>query len=761
MHSSENKPPDATVPFWVGALADFLRLQHGVEAVRVSPSHREVSVATSAGHGPIDEALLQYQLHALLEAADAWHPSQASTKLPGRGGPVEIRQEAESLVIAKPSCLTAPKLWHWRKYDWPDAEGGGTGDEWKMLAVQAGVCGITLLLAWLWQKLGFQPPGVAYGLLLVSILAGGWDAAIDAWPELKRGRLDVHFLMLAVAAGACFIGAWTEGALLLFLFSASGAMEHYAEHRTHEEISALARLTPKTANVVLSDGNREARAVALLAQNDVVELKSDETFPADGIVLQGETTVDESTLTGESVPVTKSVGSEVYSGTLNQWGAVLVRLTKPAQQSTVQHILKLIHEARLQRSPSERFTERFGTSYTVGILVLSFVAFLFWWQVSGLPAFHNAGETRSAFYRAIALLVVASPCALVLSIPSAILASIARGARLGVLFRSGAAVEKLAEVDTVAMDKTGTLTTGEMRLQAVESFPPGPEQQARLLQLACSLERLSNHPIARAISAAGRAQGVELLEVSHFMSLTANGLRGSVAGEDVVLGRRELLTEHAGKAGAWLKELPPEPLAATEVWVVSPSILGRLVLVDQIREESGPVIAALKQDGIHTLMLTGDRRQTAAEVAQRLGVEDVRAGMTPESKLAALRELTAAGRKVAMVGDGVNDAPSLAAAHVAVTMGSRGSAAALQQADVALMNDRIDKFLTARRLSLAARSIIRQNLLLSLGTVAVMVAAALTTSIPLTLGVIAHEGSTVLVCLNSLRLLFWRDKLLP
>jgi Zn2+/Cd2+-exporting ATPase len=361
---------------------------------------------------------------------------------------------------------------------------------------------------------------------------------------------------------------------------------------------------------------------------------------------------------------------------------------------------------------------------------------------------------RSAFYRAMTLLVVASPCALVLSIPSAILAAIAWGARHGILFRGGAAIEKLANVDLVSLDKTGTLTTGELEVVGYESFPPGREQE--VLELAYSLEQNSQHPIARAITSYGRKHGVTEHDIHEFQSITGQGLKAKRGEATVLLGRRELLQE--GPLAEWIKDLAPAAPELTEVWVIGKGVLGRVLLKDEVRLQSRNVLARLRKLGLRTVMLTGDRRQTAESVAKELGLDEVRAGLSPEAKVAAVQEFRAAGRKVAMVGDGVNDAPSLAAAYVSVAMGARGSDAALEQSEVVLMNDKIENFLSAYRLSQRARRVIRQNLFISLGTVVVMVGCALAGIVPLTIGVFAHEGSTVVVCLNGLRLLFLREK---
>jgi Zn2+/Cd2+-exporting ATPase len=349
--------------------------------------------------------------------------------------------------------------------------------------------------------------------------------------------------------------------------------------------------------------------------------------------------------------------------------------------------------------------------------------------------------------------VVASPCALVLSIPSAILAAIAWGARNGILFRGGAAIEKLSEIDVVALDKTGTLTKGDLSVTGVESFPEGRSEE--VLQLAFSLEMHSNHPLARAIVSHGKKQGLTASEVGEFQSFSGKGLRGRVADESIFLGRRELM--ESGPLAEWINKVEEPPPSVTEVWVFQKDLIGRILLEDNIRERSKETLARLKDLGIKTLMLTGDRRSAADAVGEKIGIQEIRSGLMPEDKVQVIKELTEQGKKVAMVGDGVNDAPSLAAAYVAVSMGARGSDAALEQSEVVLMNDKIEKFLTAFMLSRKAKAIIRQNLVISLGTVILMAGAALFGLIPLTVGVFAHEGSTVVVCLNSLRLLMVKE----
>jgi Cd2+/Zn2+-exporting ATPase len=375
------------------------------------------------------------------------------------------------------------------------------------------------------------------------------------------------------------------------------------------------------------------------------------------------------------------------------------------------------------------------------------------------------------------LLVVSSPCALVLSIPSAVLAAIAFGARHGILFRGGAAVEKLAGVNVVCLDKTGTLTTGELRVEKVESFPAGREKE--IARLAYSLEKLSTHPLARAITRHGKQQGLPPIEFEHFESVTGQGLQATLKGVQYRLGGRDWFELEGASAGVQnggvqapacpgntlkrelkpddLKRAAPVDAGFSEVWVAGGDLLGRVILRDDIRPQSAGVITELREEGLRSVVLTGDRKAAAEHLRDELKLDDVRAELKPDQKVAAIRELSAQGTRVAMIGDGVNDAPSLAAAHIGVAMGARGSDAALEQADVVLMHDRLENFLAAFRLSQRARAVIWQNLVISLGTVVVLVTFAMLGKIPLTLGVVGHEGSTVVVVMNSLRLLFGRS----
>jgi Cd2+/Zn2+-exporting ATPase len=616
---------------------------------------------------------------------------------------------------------------------------------WQLLLGSAVVCGVATLAGVICHRGGHDV--AAHGAYATAYLAGGWDAALDTLGKLRRWRVDIHFLMLAVAAGAASIGAWWEGGTLLFLFSLSNALEAMASERTEREIKSLFRDAPKRATVLRADGTERTVPADELAPGDLVRVRPGEQFPADAAVLTGETAADEAALTGEAEPVDKRPGSEVFGGTLNTWGSVDARVTRPPAESAHARIMRLIREAQQSKAPSQRFTDRFGTGYAIGILALTLVMFLVWHYALGVPAFLAPEGASSAFYRAMTLLVVCSPCALVISIPSAILAGIAAGARDGILFRGGVALENLAEIDRLAFDKTGTLTKGEAEIVRIEPAPGADE--AIMLRFAASLAHHSAHPLSRAIVAACKEHTCNAIPAADFESLAGHGLRGVVDGLPVTLGRRSLFPDHP-----WVTGLPdPAPGLSEVIIVANKETAGRILLRDAPRPEAAGLIRELRGRKLKLTMLTGDREESARLLAGELGIDDFRAGLHPEDKVAAVRAWRAAGERVAMVGDGINDAPSLAAADVSIGMGLRGSDAVLEQADVILTKDRLDRVCSALRLSRRCRAVIRQNLAVSLGVVILLGLAALGSMIPLPLGVLGHEGSTVIVVLNSLRLL--------
>ena len=741
-----------------------------LEAVTINPGQKKISVATL---GRTDEARLRERIDAKLQEVERVESPHACQLLISGGtcancatplSEPEINQFTVShsggaTTIARVTCPTAPKFWRWRDLPFPkvvqrdveflehadDEHGHDHADEWKLQLVLAFACGgLGLLAAYVVGETWRVP------MFILSYIAGAWFPAEEVWERLRHRAIDVHFLMLAVAAGSASIGAWGEGATLLFLFSLSGGLEHYALGRTQKEIRSLFCEAPKTATVLDPQGNESEVNVESLQTGMRLLVKPGSQFPVDAEVLKGSTASDESNLTGEATPVEKAVGDSVLAGTINLWGAVEVSVLKPAAESSLQKIIKLIKDAQQQKAPSQQFTDQFSTYYTYIVLLLSAAMFFVWWLGFGLTPFTSLGETKSAFYRTMTLLVVASPCALVLSIPSAVLAAIAWGARHGVLIRGGAAVEKLADVTVVALDKTGTLTTGELRVEKVESFPPGRETE--ITQLAYSLDRLSTHPLARAVTRHGKQQGFTPLEFAHFESVTGQGVRGRYDRGEICLGRREWVASVRGDQA--VAQVTPTEAGFSEIWLSGGELLGRVILRDDIRPQAQGVVDELRASGLRTVVLTGDRRATAEHLKTALHLDEVRAELKPEEKVAAIKSLSEGKNRVAMIGDGVNDAPSLAVAHVGVAMGARGSDAALEQADVILMHDRLENFLAAFRLSQRARRIIRQNLFVSLGTVAVLVVFALIGKIPLPVGVVGHEGSTVIVVMNSLRLLF-------
>ncbi|MDK3160793.1 heavy metal translocating P-type ATPase [Kamptonema cortianum] len=741
----------------VDHLSRFLGGQDNIEAILYDPEKNRVSLAVL---GNVDQEALGRALNETMrilgtEFNATITPDSLPSPTPEQMvSDISVRKLPHEILIEKNSHKSGSDQWNWREFTLEPLTDATTEEEeedWRKQAAFAAICAGGIMAAWVSGHLGAGHfwQSVFY---IVAIMAGGWDPAIETFHNLRRRKLDIHFLMLAVALGAAAIDALAEGAILLFLFSFSGALETYAMHRTRKEISDLFKTTPKRATIIAPDGREKDVPVEEVSTGHTIRVKPGDLVAVDARIIDGKTACDESNLTGESIPVDKNPGDIIYSGTLNIWGAVDAMVLRPASQSALQKIITLIRQAQKLKAPSQRFTDKFGTGYTWLVLAATTAMFFVWWLLMGLPAFRNTPEGFSAFYRAMTLLVVASPCALVLSIPSAILAAIAWGARNGILFRGGAAVEKLAQVDTLALDKTGTMTTGNMRVVAIESHPPGRERE--IAEMAYALENQSKHPIAHAIVQYALENKLRLPQIDGFQSITGKGLTGQVDNRKIVIGRRELLEK--GPLAKSVVKIPPPGPGMTEVWLIHDRLIGCIILQDEIRRETKSVLEKIKSLGIRALMLTGDRREAALAVGQSVGLtpDQIKYGLHPEDKVREITALARSGARVAMVGDGVNDAPSLAAAYVSVAMGARGSDAALEQSEVILMKDRLDNFLNAYRLSHAARRIIHQNLFISLGTVIVMVCAALLGIVPLTVGVIAHEGSTVLVCANSLRLLF-------
>lgn len=599
----------------------------------------------------------------------------------------------------------------------------------------AAICGLTTLVGFLAERAEGSVALVGF-CFAIAYISGGWFATQDVWNALKRWKVDIQFLMVAVAIGALIVRAWTEGAALLFLFSLSNALEQFANYRTRKTIASLLKTAPKLA--LRREGNDWIEIpIEQVQRGDELLVKPGELFPVDGIIIEGATSADESALTGEAIPVAKRLGASVSGGTLSLDGQSIIRATREMGESALNRIVALIEQAQQQKAPAQRFTDAFSRYYTWFALSLGVVVFLV------LVILQRSFD--EALYRAMTVLVVASPCALVLSIPSAILVAIAAGARRGILFRGGVAVENLAGANLFAFDKTGTLTKGTLIVSRVSVF--GSQREDDLLRMAATVSRYSTHPLARAVVTEAQKRNLPLGEAKDFLNVPGLGMQASVAGRRTFVGSRRFMQE----TGLTLPEVGTT--AEAEVWVGSDEVLGVIYLRDEIRPAAKEVIRFLKNSGIVVTLLTGDRAAPAATVAGQVGIDDIRAELSPQAKLQCIHQLRASGKRVAMVGDGINDAPSLTAADVSIGMGARGSDAALEQADVILMHDQIENVEEAVRLSSRARSIIRQNIVISLGVVLVLIISALLEKISLTVGVLGHEGSTVVVILNGLRLL--------
>lgn len=622
-------------------------------------------------------------------------------------------------------------------------------DSWKAEAVSAVLCAVFVATGWGLQRLGFAATGQA--LLVAAYAAGGWDSLRRTARAVARGSLDVDLLMLLAAAGAATVGHWVEGAILLFLFSTGNTLETYAFGRTRRSISALMDLRPEEASVV-TDGEEGMVAVARLVPGQVVRVRPGDRIPVDGTVAVGTSRVDESTLTGEPLPVAKTAGDDVFAGTLNGSGSLDILVTRGAEDTALARVIRLVEEARDAKAPTQSWIEEVESRYALGVILASVVAILFPWLVLGWTF-------DDAFYRAMTLLVVASPCALVISIPATIVSAVSNGARRGVLFKGGAHLDALASVKVMALDKTGTLTLGRPEVVDVFATPSvNGGSRERLLALAASVETLSEHPLGDAITAACRSDGAGILPVSDFHSEAGRGVQGVVDGVAVAVGRRSWIESLTGsplptEMGAWVEQ--EERLAATPVFVAFDRVhAGALAIADRPRPGVRGAMDALRRAGVpHLVMLTGDDADTAEAVAREVGVDEVHAELFPEDKSRVLEELRRRYGPVAMVGDGVNDAPALAAADVGVALGAAGTDVALETADVVVMGEELGGLAHAVDLSRRARRIVRQNLTFAVSVMLGLVVLALGGWIGLTTGVIGHEGSTVVVVFNGLRLL--------
>lgn len=589
-------------------------------------------------------------------------------------------------------------------------------------------------------------PALAMPVYLLAYLAGGAGSAASAWISLRRRRIDVNLLMLLAAAGAAYLGEWWEGGVLLFLFSLSNALEYYAMHRTRRAISALMTLRPQEATV-RRGGHEVVVPVDDLRVGEVMIVGPAGRLPADGRVLRGLSSIDQSPITGESVPVDVSPGSPVFAGTINQRGSLEVEVTKSAEDTTLARIIALVEEAQAAQPPTQRMIDRFGQLYAVVVIGAAAATY------SVLRLLAAPGDV--AFYRAITLLVVASPCAVVIATPAAVLSAIAAAARRGVLFKGGVHLEQLAAVRTVVFDKTGTLTTGKPSVTDVIPVVGDPRE---ILYLAGALEQRSEHALADAVVQACRTRGIALSSPEAFEAVTGRGVRGRVGRHTVRVGSEQFMIDEgismSNGARAHVALLRHE--GKTPILVATDQVIGILAVADTVRPQAHSAIRALRAQGIDRIaVLTGDHREVADAIAGGLEIDDVRAGLLPDEKASSVREFTARAA-TAMVGDGVNDAPALATASVGIAMGAAGTDAAMETADVVLMGDDLTRLPYAIALSRRTRRVVLQSLSFAAVVIAVLIAASLGFGLRLAFGVVGHEGSTVVVVLNGLRLLRFR-----
>ncbi|WAZ25118.1 heavy metal translocating P-type ATPase [Streptomyces cinnabarinus] len=593
---------------------------------------------------------------------------------------------------------------------------------WALAATVAFLLGLALDLT--------GAPVWLYGpLYAVAYVTGGWEPALEGLRALRERSLDVDLLMIVAALGAAAIGQVLDGALLIVIFATSGALEALATARTADSVRGLLDLAPATATRVTGAGSEETVPTAGLALGDVLLIRPGERIGADGRVLDGTSEADEASITGEPLPVLKRPGDEVFAGTLNGAGALRVRVERDPADSVITRIVTLVEEASRTKAPTQLFIERIEQRYAVGIVVATLAVF-------AVPLAFGA-ELTDALLRAMTFMIVASPCAVVLATMPPLLSAIANAGRHGVLVKSAVAMERLGEIDLAALDKTGTLTEGAPEVTGVRPLPDSGLDEDGLLALAASAEHPSEHPLARAIVTAARTRGLRPAPAEDFTATPGRGVTATVEGREVSVGRAD------ADGGATV-------VAVT--WDGKP--VGTLTLTDRLRPEAPATTAALTAlTGTAPVLLTGDHSGAAARVAEATGLTDVRAGLLPEDKVDAVRALQDRGRKVLFVGDGVNDAPALAAAHSGIAMGRSGSDLALETADAVIVRDELTTVPAVVRLSRAARRLVVQNLVIAGAFITVLVLWDLIGHLPLPLGVAGHEGSTVLVGLNGLRLL--------
>ena len=620
-------------------------------------------------------------------------------------------------------------------------------------------------------------------LFVGAYFFGGYFGVLTGIESLKQRRIDVDILMVLAALGAAFVGAPFEGAMLLFLFSLSNFLQDLAISRTRKAIKSLMKLRPSEA-LCRRDGELRMISIEKLEIGDTVLIRPGEAIALDSVIVEGESALDESSLTGESMPVTKKAGDPVFAGTINQTGGLEVRVSRLARDSTIAKLIRMVEEAQAEKADTQRFLEKTEQIYATGVVLFTVSLILVPWLLFS-QSFHDA------FYRAMTVMVVASPCALIISTPASILSAIGGAARRGVLFKGGVYLEQLARIEIIAFDKTGTLTVGKPRVTDVipasqTSFPVygsgrfPDEDQRELLKLAASVEARSEHPLAKAIVSHAKSQNLTLDGCRGFRSYTGQGVQGYVGNHSILVGNPEMIQRRhweddenlaselsrlhdEGKTVMLVGEIQEgngpdngQAIAEGGVQVSSCRLLGLIAVADTLRPDAPEVTRKLKSLGVRkVVMLTGDHGRVARAIARQVGVDEVHSDLLPEDKVKVIRLLKNDGR-VAMVGDGINDAPALATANVGIAMGAAGTDVAMETADIVLMSDNLKNIPLALQLSRRSQTVIFENLAFASAVIVVLVASALGFHLPLPIGVVGHEGSTVLVCLNGLRLLAFR-----
>ncbi|MFO7682536.1 MAG: heavy metal translocating P-type ATPase [Chloroflexota bacterium] len=622
---------------------------------------------------------------------------------------------------------------------------------------------ITMMIGLASELLG-GPEWLTLSAYLIAYIAGGVFGLKAGIASLRQFSIDVDLLMVLAAVGAALVGAYFEGAMLLFLFSLSNVLQTYAMDRTRNAIRALMALRPAEATV-RRNGELVTLPIEEIEVGEHMLVKPGERLALDGVVLDGRSSLDQAAITGESIPVAKGPGDTVLAGSINQQGSLDVSVTHYAADTTLAKLIKLVEEAQSEKAPTQRFIEKGEQYYALGVIIMTILAII-------IPvAFFNE-PFETTFYRAMTLMVAASPCAIVISTPATVLSAIGNGAKRGVLFKGGAYVEKAAEIKVIAFDKTGTLTVGKPRVTDVVVCAQNWDgDEAQLLQLAAAVETKSEHPLAQAIITAAKERGLTLNGASDFHSETGMGVYATVDDRQIAVGNLRFfdnwVLDGLDRAIVQLEQFQDAGKTAVLVADVTENtrtahVLGILAIADVLRPDVAQVIQKLKAQGItHVAMLTGDNKRVAEAIGKQAGVDAVYAELLPKDKMTLLHQLSKQYGPVAMIGDGVNDAPALATADIGIAMGAAGTDVALETADIVLMSDDLSKVSYVIGLSHRTRKTLTQNLVFAIGVIVVLVTAVLGVGIALPLSVIGHEGSTVLVSLNGLRLLRYEEPSYP